>query len=127
MNLFLLKPLLKAWRGKSLTFSLVFATALLGVSISALLRKALSGFGFWFPLVWLIPIILIGFLAKREDKLPLREDFKRLLCYVLVIGSVVCSFGIWRYRKHMEAKFPDPVEERESGGARSSGSGRFAD
>lgn len=113
MNFLLFKPFFKAVRGKSLTFALVFATALLGFSIASFLRRTLSDVGFWLPVVWILPIIAIGFLAKKEDKIPLRAEFKRLLCYILVGGSIFCSVVIWRYRVHLDEKYPELKEERE--------------
>lgn len=108
MNLFLLKPLLKALRGRSLTFSVIFASALMGASATALLRRSLSEIGLWLPVAWIGPMIIVGLLAKREEKLPLRPEFKRLVCYILVFGALTCSIGLWRYDLALKKKYPEP-------------------
>jgi hypothetical protein len=121
MNPFLLKPLLRAVRGRSLTFAVVFATAVLGASITGFVRQTLSGVGLWLPLAWLVPILLVGFLAKKEDRIPLSVERKRLICLALVIGSVVFALGIWRYEVYLREKYPDVYQKNEDDSPRRTG------
>ncbi|NBD37177.1 MAG: hypothetical protein GVY10_01240 [Verrucomicrobia bacterium] len=83
-----LRALWKALRGNSLTFSLVFAVAVLGGSLA-----------------FLFSILLIGFLARREQKLPLRLRFKRLCSLLLIVGSLILGAIFWRYQAHLEKQY----------------------
>lgn len=126
MNIFSIRTFFKAIKGNSLTFSLVFATAVLGFSISGVVRRSLHGIGIWWILAWIVPIVLISLLAKNESKLKLRDKFKRTICYILLGGSLACAYLIYRFEDRMNEKYPDYISEQElrerrQTGARSEG------
>lgn len=102
-----LRALWKALRGNSLTFSLVFAVAVLGGSVAGVLREPLLALGLASPLAFLLSILLIGFLARRERKLPLRLRFKRLCSLLLIVGSLILGTVFWRYQAHLEEQYED--------------------
>ena len=95
-------------RGRSLTFSLVFAMALLGISFSGLLRAPLRTIGIWGPLIFLLPLLATGLLARREERwLPLQPAFKRLCSRILIYGSILLTVLIWRYGVWLRAAYED--------------------
>lgn len=105
--------LFRAVRARSLTFAVLFAVGLLGgFSITRWLRSSLASFGFWFPLVWLAPVFLCGWLARHESRLPLRPEFKRRCAFLLVFGALTLTALLWRYQREMSERFPDSEVER---------------
>ena len=94
----LLRAFWKGLLGKSLIFSIVFAMAVMGASFAGLLRTPLRSFGLGAPLVFFLPILATGLLAKYERKIPLRRGFRRLCCYLLIFGSVASAVGLKQLR-----------------------------
>lgn len=107
MDIFSLRALWKALRGGSLTFALVFAMALLGFSFAGILRAPLRTIGIWAPLLFLLPLIATGLLAKHETRLPLQPRFKRLCGRLLVYGSIFLTLMIWRYGVWLREAYKD--------------------
>ena len=107
MDIFSLRALWKGLRGRSLTFSLVFAMALMGFSFAGLLRAPLRTIGLWGPLLFLLPLIATGLLARKEDKLPLKAPFKRLCSRILIYGSILLTLLIWRYGVWLREAYKD--------------------
>ena len=97
MTFFPLRALWKGLRGRSLTFSTVFAMAVMGSSFAGLLRMPLRTVGIWGPLVLLLPIIATALLAKQEQRLPVSIAFKRTCSIILIFGSVLLATLIGRY------------------------------
>lgn len=113
MLLGLLGSFVRAVRGRSLTFSVLFATGLIGgISLAGWMRTSLSSFDLWRPLVWVFPLIFFGWLARHERGLKLRPEFKRLCSFLLVFGSLSLSVLIWRYQAHLDARYPNPEPTR---------------
>ena len=111
MNPLPLGALWKGLRGRSLTFSVVFAMAVLGSSFAGLMRAPLRTIGIWAPLVLLLPIIATALLAKQEQKLKIETEFKRICSYSLIFGSILLALLIWKYEGYMEARFADSVQK----------------
>ena len=120
MNFFSLRALWRGLRGKSLTFSLVFAMAVMGFSFAATLRDSFRWVGLWGPLIWIGPILLTGWLAKNESKLKLNDTFRRVCAYGLIFGSILLAVLLWKYEDYLESKMTppellfDPPPERDS-------------
>lgn len=111
MTPFSLRALWKGLRGRSLTFSVVFAMAVLGSSLAGLMRAPLKTIGIWGPLVFILPIIATGLLAKHERRLKLEEEFKRICSYSLIFGSILLAILLWRYDAWINKALSDTVTE----------------
>jgi hypothetical protein len=110
MEILGLRALWKGLRGRSLTFSVVFAMAVLGSSFAGLLRAPLRTIGIWAPLVFLLPIIATGLLARQERKLRLRDELRRTLSYSLILGSIALALLLWRYQSWLEKAYSDSLQ-----------------
>jgi hypothetical protein len=114
MEILSMRALWKGLRGRSLTFSVVFAMAVMGSSFAGLMRAPLRTIGIWAPLVFLLPIIATGLLARQERKLNIGDDLKRLCNYGLIFGSIAFAVLLWRYEgglsdKHAATFQPGPL------------------
>lgn len=109
MQLISLRAFWKGLRGNSLVFSLVFAMAVMGFSLAGILRSPMRAFGLWGPLIFLLPLIAIGWAAKLERKLDLGDRFRRFCCLLLIAGSILLSVLLWRYEKTLEARYADSI------------------
>lgn len=86
----------RALRGHSLTFAVLFAFSILGISVLAVVRNVLSRGGApWY--IWMIaPMILVTVLAKKEvDWLPdpvERKKWARRIFFGSIVISIVIAF-----------------------------------
>ena len=110
MSIFPVRALWKGLRGRSLTFSIVFAMAIMGSSFAGLLRMPLRTIGIWAPLVLILPIVATGLMAKYENRLPIRESFKRSCSVALIFGSVLVVACLARYESWLESRYADSVQ-----------------
>jgi len=111
MEFGVLSALIKGIRRNSLTFSLVFATVLLGSSAGALLRSGLRSVGLIWPLAWLASMLVIGLLARYEERLPIRKEIKALGRRILIFGSIALAMLLLLYRCEVAKSYgPDPSE-----------------
>ena len=110
MNPLSIRALWKGLRGCSLTFSLVFAMAVMGSSFLGLLRAPLRTIGIWGPLVLILPIIATSLLAKHEVKLKVTNEMRRICSYMLIFGSILLAMIMWRYEAWLERKHADSVQ-----------------
>jgi len=108
MNIFGIRALWRGLRGKSLTFSLIFAMTVMGLSFAGTLRNSLGWVGLWGPLIWIFPILLTGWLSKNEYKMKISDEFRRTAAYGLIFFSSLLAFALWKYEKHLEAQYPLP-------------------
>lgn len=113
MTIFPLRALWKGLRGRSLTFSVVFAMAVMGSSFAGLLRMPLKTIGIWGPLVLILPIVATGLLAKQEQRLPVSVSFKRSCSVLLIFGSVLLVALLGRYESWLEDRYADTVQVGE--------------
>lgn len=100
----------KGLKGNSLVFSIVFAMALMGFSLAGILRSPLKAIGLWWPLLFILPVIAIGWSARFEKRLQLEKPFKRLLCLILIIGSIVLSMILWWFEGYLHKRYADSIE-----------------
>ncbi len=113
MTILPLRSLWKGLRGRSLTFSVVFAMAVMGSSFAGLLRMPLKTIGIWGPLVLILPILATGLMARQENRLPLTVSFKRTCSIILVFGSVLLAALLARYESWLESRYADSVQTGE--------------
>lgn len=107
----------RALRGHSVTFAVLFACAVLGISVIAGFRHLLSELGApWYA--WLlVPIVAIAYLAKKEPEwLPdprVRKRWARGLFFGSIILAVtLAKFGPSRNR-HAPVEVPVDAPARQ--------------
>lgn len=85
-------------RGHSVTFSALFASVLLGVSIAGGVGQLLASLGVHWLYVLILPGLLFAWLNKKEPQwLPELEKRKRIARTVL-LGSIVLAIVINQIR-----------------------------
>ena len=110
-NLFNLLPFWQAVRRYSLTAAIVFASALLGVSVVRLLRRILDELSVPWLFLWLVPLILIGAVAKEENKWVPDPQLRRRLALGIAFGSIALALVIGKIRRELEPAPPPPPPE----------------
>ncbi len=110
MNPFNLRALWKGFRGNSITFSLIFAMAIMGFSLAGIMRDSLRSVGLWWPLVFLVPMVAVGWLAKNEHQLKIRKRTRTLATILLIAGSIWCSTMLGKYEQHLREQYSDTIE-----------------
>lgn len=81
----------KALRGQSVTFAALFALSLLGLSVVRVLRHMLGALGVpWLALI-VLPVVIFGYIAKREKDWMPDEAQRRRWSRNLVFGAVGIS------------------------------------
>lgn len=111
MEVFGLRALWKGLRGRSLTFSLVFALAVMGFSFAGILRTPLRTIGIWAPLLFILPILATGLLAKHESKLKMGSELKRFCSYGLIFGSILLALLLWRYETWLRSAYEESLQQ----------------
>lgn len=102
------------WRGlagHSVTFATLFASALLGFSISKGLHHLLGWFGFHWLYVLIIPILLFKVLARAEVRWIPDPGRRRSLALGILLGSIAVSSAIGWVRARER---PDPAGTRSA-------------
>ena len=99
VNPFEFSWLWRGWRGKSVTFALLFASALLGLSLSHYVKLALSKLGVHWLYVLIIPFFFFGWLAQREERWLPEERQRKLWARSLIAGSILLAMLIHGLRK----------------------------
>jgi hypothetical protein len=81
----------KALRGNSVTFAALFCLGILGLSVTRLLKNALGALGVpWLGLL-IVPILIIGLVAKKEREWIPEEEARKRWSRRLVFGSIAVS------------------------------------
>jgi len=98
VNPFAISWLWRGFKGRSVTFALLFASFVLGWSLSAEVGRLLT----WLGVHWLYGMILPGFffmwLAKREERFIPDEAKRTLYARGLIIASIVLAIVINQIR-----------------------------
>jgi hypothetical protein len=102
----------KGLRGQSVTFAALFALGVLGLSIVRVLRHVLSALGAPWYLWLLLPVILVGGLARREHQWMPNEQMRRRWSRGLIFGSLGISLLIARCAPQL----PLPRDDRHPDG-----------
>jgi hypothetical protein len=114
----------RVWRSHSVTFAVLFATALLGISVLGGFRHALRQMGApWY--VWLVlPLFAVSFCARKEAEWIPEPEARRKWAWRIVAGSIGLSIAIAVFspeRPPADGTAPRPVMP---GGGRASPHGR---
>ena len=102
----------RALRGHSLTFSALFALGLLGISVVTEFRHLLSRLGAPWYAWFLVPMVAIGYLARKEaDWMPdvaRRRRWARGLFFgSIIIAILIAKFGPSRRHQAVEVERAD--------------------
>lgn len=81
----------KALRGGSVTFAALFALSLLGLSVMRGLRHLLGEFGVPWLALLILPVLVIGAIAKRERQWMPDDNRRKRWSRWLVFGSIGIS------------------------------------
>jgi hypothetical protein len=95
------------WRGlsgHSITFASLFASVLLGFSISRKLHHFLSSLGFHWIYVILLPILIFKMMAKAEATWIPDPRRRRSIALGILVGSMALSWAI----SYLHSR-PDPI------------------
>ena len=99
MNIFAANWFLKGLRGNSVTFALLFASCLVGFSLSRLIHVALEKLGVHWLYVMILPVVFFTWLAKREDRIMPDEAKRKLYARGLIAGSILLALLLAWIRK----------------------------
>ncbi len=94
VNPFALSWLWRGFKGKSVTFALLFASFVLGMSLSHWVNVALTRLGVHWLYAIIIPALFFMWLAKREDRFIPDEAKRKLYARGLIAGSIVLALLI---------------------------------
>jgi Mn2+/Fe2+ NRAMP family transporter len=98
----------KALRHFSLTFAVIFASTLLGASVTALLAKLLGHLPLPWLVLWILPMIIVAMVANREARWLPDENLRRRIAKRIVLGAVAVWAGLFVLRVMMGPKEPPP-------------------
>lgn len=98
MNIGVVTWFWRGLRGHSVTFSALFASVVLGASIAGGLGRLLHSLGVHWLYVLIIPAVLFGWLAKREERWLPDEGKRRILARSLLFGSILLAIVINQIR-----------------------------
>jgi hypothetical protein len=102
-------------RGHSVTFAVLFAFALLGVSVVGVLRSGLGALGAPWLLILVIPALAVGALARKErDWIP-EEKTRKTWARSIVAAAVLLAFVLARFNA---SSSQGPTAASENGDAR---------
>lgn len=99
------------WRGlsgHSVTFASLFASVILGFSISKGMHHVLGVLGFGWVYVILIPILIFKLLAKAEARWIPDPKRRRTIALGILLGSLALSSGL-RWLQSREALAGTPA------------------
>jgi hypothetical protein len=85
-------------RGHSITFSVLFASFVIGWSVADLIRLGLARMGVHWLFVFLVPAVLFGWLSGREARWVPEQDRRRVIARSLIFGSIVLAIVINQIR-----------------------------
>ena len=89
----------RGFKGKSVTFALLFAAFVLGLSLSHYVKVVLEKLGVHWLYVMILPVFFFTWLAKREDRLFPDEAKRKLYARSLILGAILIAVLIAGLRK----------------------------
>lgn len=99
VNPFAISWLWRGLKGNSVTFALLFASFLVGLSLSHYVKLALAKLGVHWLYVMILPVVLFSWLAKREERILPDEQQRKLWARSLIAGSILVAVLISWLRK----------------------------
>ena len=94
VNPFAISWLWRGFKGRSVTFALLFATCVLGWPLTVEVNDLLTRLGVHWLYVLILPGFFFMWLAKRESRLLTDEAKRTLWARGLIIGSIVLAILI---------------------------------
>jgi hypothetical protein len=98
VNPFAISWLWRGFKGNSVTFALLFASFLVGLSLSHYVKLGLTRLGVHWLYVMILPVVFFSWLAKREERLIPDEAKRKLWARSLIAGSIVLAIVINQLR-----------------------------
>lgn len=98
VNIFVVSWFWRGLRGHSVTFSSLFASFLLGVSISGGVKHLLASLGVHWLYVLIVPVVFFTWMNGQEPKWLPDEKRRRVLARSLLFGSIVLAIIINQIR-----------------------------
>lgn len=98
VNPFAISWLWRGFKGKSVTFALMFATFVLGWPISTEVNLLLTKIGVHWLYAMALPAVLFMWLAKRENRFMPEESKRKLYARTLIVGSLLLAVVINQIR-----------------------------
>lgn len=99
VNPFAISWLWRGLKGNSVTFALLFASFLVGLSLSHYVKLALTKLGVHWLYVMILPVVFFSWLAKREERILPDEQQRKLWARSLIAGSILVALLISWLRK----------------------------
>ena len=99
----MVNPIALSWfwrglKGHSITFAALFASVLLGASISGGLHHLLSAVGIHWLYVIILPVILFSWLNKMEPRWFPDQSRRRMIARSLLFGSLLIALLVAHFR-----------------------------
>jgi hypothetical protein len=94
VNPFAISWLWRGFKGKSITFALLFASFVLGLSLSHWVNVFLTWLGVHWLYAMILPALFFMWLSKREDRFVPDEAKRKLYARSLIAGSLVLAILI---------------------------------
>jgi hypothetical protein len=98
VNPFAISWLWRGFKGKSVTFALLFATFVLGWPLSREVNHLLAKIGVHWLYALVLPAVFFMWLAKRENRFIPEESKRKLYARVLIVGSGLLAIVINQIR-----------------------------
>lgn len=98
VNIFVASWFWRGLRGHSVTFSLLFASFVLGLSISGGVKHLLAALGVHWLYVLILPVVFFTWMNAREPKWWPDEERRRTVARSLLFGSIVLAIVINQIR-----------------------------
>jgi len=99
VNIFAVNWFIKGLRGNSVTFALLFASFVVGYSLSQLIHAILEKLGVHWLYVMILPVVFFTWLAKREDRIMPDESQRKRWARGLIAGSILLAMLVGWIRK----------------------------
>lgn len=98
VNIFVANWFWRGLRGHSVTFSLLFASFVLGLSISGGVKHLLAALGVHWLYVLIVPVVFFTWMNGQEPKWLPDEKRRRVIARALLFGSIVLAIVINQIR-----------------------------
>ncbi|MBI2511602.1 MAG: hypothetical protein HYV96_06460 [Opitutae bacterium] len=98
MNIVVVSWFWRGLRGHSVTFSLLFASFVLGLSISGGVKQLLASLGVHWLYVLILPVVFFAWMNGQETKWLPEEKRRRTIARALLFGSIVLAIVINQIR-----------------------------
>jgi hypothetical protein len=99
VNPFAISWLWRGLKGNSITFALLFASFVVGLSLSHYVNVLLTRLGVHWLYALILPALFFMWLAKREDRIIPDEAKRKLWARSLIGGSILVALLIAWLRK----------------------------